>query len=153
MSDSDTVTRLLASWQTKAEELETVHERLAGDRGGSRGGGVAVAFEQDEPLVKKDAVEECIADLEDASGLEEVFETLAEWTKEAERLDTRTEDSDETARRTMRRFQLEECIDELAAVVPDDDFETCSSCQTPKEPIRDKRYRVGFRWECPTCSD
>lgn len=152
MSELETVSQLIDDWYGKANQLQAKHDHIEERQEYPYDGSWDAARERADPLIKKDAVEDCIEDLEECDSIEEALEAFADWRKESDELDKRILDSHEWFRKTMRRLQLEECLEEFQEAVPDDIFEECFSCGGLELPVSDKRRRTGFRWECPECA-
>ncbi|WP_283402535.1 hypothetical protein [Halorubrum sp. DM2] len=151
MSKSDAVDALLQEWHEKANVLKDRPEEIKEQQDSFYKGSWDAARERAEPELRRKAIQGCIDDLEESTTTDDMLEALADWRKEADKLDKRIYDSQEWFRSNITRHQLEKCIEEFEKAFPDDNFNECFRCGSLQLPVSDKRRNEGFRWECEEC--
>jgi hypothetical protein len=152
MEQSDAVNSLLQEWLAEVNELEAKSEEIEEGQDSFYKGSWDAARERAEPKLKRQALQDCINDLEESSSIDEYLKALADWKKEVDELDKRILDSREWFQKTMRRHKLEACIEEFEEMLPDEIFEKCRRCESLKTPVSDERHSEGYRWECEECN-
>lgn len=151
MAQSEAVDSLLQEWLAEVDELEAKPEEIKEEQDSFYKGSWDAARERAEPELERQALQDCIDDLEESSCIDEYLKALADWKKEADELDKRILDSREWFQKTTRRHKLETCIEEFEEVLPDEAFEKCWRCESQKIPVSDERHSEGYRWECEEC--
>lgn len=151
MSVSEVVDQIAHSFREHADGLQEEHDQIEDRQEYPYEASWDAAAERAEPMIKKDAIEDCLDEVKDCSNFDDLLEVLADWRKESDELDKRILDSREWFRKSTRRFQLDRCIEELEDAIPESEFEKCSSCGRLKTPVSDKRRRTGYRWDCIDC--
>lgn len=151
MAQLDAVNSLIEEWRAEADELEAKPEEIKEEQDSFYKGSWDAARERAEPELERQALRDCIDDLEKGSSIDEYLKILADWKREVDELDKRILDSKEWFRKTTRRHKLESCIEEFEEVLPEEAFEECWRCDSLKIPVSDERHSEGYRWECPEC--
>lgn len=148
MNVSETV---VGEWEKRIEALEKKARDIEEGQDGYYKGSWEAAAERAEPEIEKKTIQRCMDDFEESNDVDDLIEALADWRKEADDLDKRILDSVEWFRSNITRLQLEECIEALEESLPEGVVEVCNRCDSKKNPVSDKRYSEGYRWECSEC--
>lgn len=142
---------LISDWKDEISDLDDEKERIEERQDPMVEADRPAIRERLEPKIQADTVQSCIDDVEGSGEIDEILEVLGEWRDEAEERDKRIRNRNKWFRNNLKKHQLQTCIEDLEAFLPNEVFEECNRCGSNQKPTSDKKYNKGYRWECPDC--
>jgi hypothetical protein len=129
------------------EKQKQAEEKYSGD------GSTQAVWKKVEPKIRRRVTENCIEEIDESDDWKNLLLSLAKWKrkKNDEWEFNQRKPGIENERKSIKRNEIKQWIEELTKLIPDSEFETCLHCKSQKMPVTDEGYNQGFRWECSDC--